>query len=452
MPQLTEVAINPDIPAHFEGVKANQRAVNLNADWWRNFHLPELSRIAKETLESNFDIAVAQAQIEQAEAAARLAGVPLLPSATLTSNVTHSKSSNFDSSRSAGEQTVHDLGLSASYEIDFWGKNRAAARAGAENLLASQYDAQIIRLSSLAAAANGYFQVLASRQRIALAQANIKDASSVLRLIQQRVAVGTATGLNVAQQQNLVDNLRASIPPLQLSASQNVSALALLTGRPPERFSAKGARLSAAHLPSIAPGLPSRLLARRPDIEAAEAQLEAASANLASARAAFFPSIQLTASGGFQSFALNTLLDPKNTFYSLAAGLTQPIFDNGKLQATFDQTLGNNHQLLANYHKVVVSAFTDVDKALASVRYLAAQEALQRRSLASARTAYDLSRKQLLEGTIDLVTLLNTQTAVYQAQDALVQTRLGRLQAVVSLYQALGGGWEGPELAKVTMQ
>ena len=226
-----------------------------------------------------------------------------------------------------------------------------------------------------------------------------------------------------------------------MSIAQNNAVLALLAGHPPERETTPSGKLNSAVIPRISPGLPSDLLLRRPDIASAEAQLRAASASLEDARAAFFPSIQLTGQGGLQSFALNTLLDPKNSFYSLAAGLTQPIFDGGRLQGGFEQAKGRQDELVATYHKSVISGFSDVEKALASIKYLAEQEVLQRQSLASSQRAYELSEQRLREGTVDLVTVLNTQQTLFSVQDALVQTRLARLQAAVSLYQALGGGW-----------
>ena len=447
LPLLALAACAPDIPAQNLKIdipaayseKSNGETPAL--DWWRAFRQPELSRLMALAQSANLDIAAAIARIEQADAQARLAAAPLFPVLGGSASATNSKSSAFDARVSPPARTTHQLGLNASYELDFWGKNRASADAAEASALATRYDAETVRLSTQAALANTYFAILASRERLRLVNENLTVASRVLTLINQRLAVGTATALDQAQQESVVANLRANIPPFQQNIAQNTDVLALLTGRAAPRVHAPSGRLMAASIPHVRPGLPSDLLVRRPDIAFAEASLDASGANLAAARAAFYPSIQLTAQGGFQSLALNTLLDPKNIFTSLAAGLTQPIFDAGKLQGNFDQIKGRQDELIANYKKSVLSGFADVEKALAAQRYQSRLEGLQHASLASSQRAYELSEQRLREGTVDLVTVLNTQNTLFQVQDALVQTRLARLQAAVSLYQALGGGW-----------
>ena len=194
-------------------------------------------------------------------------------------------------------------------------------------------------------------------------------------------------------------------------------------------------------IPRVTPGLPSELLIQRPDIREAEAQLAAGNANVEAARAAFFPSIQLTGEGGYQSAALKMLFNPASAFYQIAASLTQPIFDGFRLQGLFDQQKGRQQELLQLYRLSVVSGFADVDRALIAVQETTRREELQRQALASARRAFEISETRLREGTIDLITVLNTQQTFFQAEDLLAQARLLRLQAVVSLFQALGGGW-----------
>jgi multidrug efflux system outer membrane protein len=199
--------------------------------------------------------------------------------------------------------------------------------------------------------------------------------------------------------------------------------------------------LRAIATPRVTPGLPSALLAQRPDIRQAEAYLAAANANVANARAQMLPSITLTGDGGYQRAVLRTLLRPESAFYNVAAGLTQPIFDGARLQGNLDLQKGKQDELLQNYRKAVISAFSDVENALDSIRQTALRERLQRQVVASSRRAFDISEQRLRQGTIDLVTVLQTQQTLYQAEDALAQARLARLQAIVSLYQALGGGW-----------
>ena len=195
-------------------------------------------------------------------------------------------------------------------------------------------------------------------------------------------------------------------------------------------------------IPRVTPGLPSELLAQRPDIRQAEAQLAAANANVYNARAQLLPSITLTGEGGYQSAVLKTLLRPESAFYTATAGLTQPIFEGGKLLGNLDLQKGMQDQLLQNYRKAVISAFADVDKALIAVRANGDRASVCSATWStSSRRAFNLSDQQLHAGTVNLVTLLQVEQTLFQAEDALAQARLARLQAIVSLYQALGGGW-----------
>jgi outer membrane protein TolC len=186
------------------------------------------------------------------------------------------------------------------------------------------------------------------------------------------------------------------------------------------------------------------LLVQRPDIRDAEAQLAAANANVESARAAMLPSITLTAEGGYASAALRTLLRPESAFFSVAGGLVQPLLDGWRLQGQLDFEKGRQDELLQLYRRAVVSAFGDVERALIATQQSAQREQLQREVVRSSRRAFEISETRLREGAVDLITVLNTQQALFQADDTLAQARLARLQAVVSLFQALGGGWPLP--------
>jgi outer membrane protein, multidrug efflux system len=204
----------------------------------------------------------------------------------------------------------------------------------------------------------------------------------------------------------------------------------------------KGGSLDRISPPRVTPGLPSELLTQRPDIRRQEAQLASATANVGNARAQFFPSIQLTGQGGYQSSSLVSLFQPHATFFSLVGGLTQPIFDGGRILGNFEFTKARQEELLQIYRKTVVSAFADVDNALVSIRETTRRLRLQREVVAASRRAFQLAEQQLQAGTADIVTVLNTQLTLFQAEDSLWQAELARLLAYVSMYQALGGGWE----------
>jgi len=441
-----------DIPLAYElGPKnpAVAEAALPPLDWWRGFRSKELTALIEEARTSNLDIAVAVAQIVQADAQARVAGAPLLPSVQANGQAARSQSSkttklgNGQPFVDTGFNVGNDLtaSLSASYEIDFWGKNRAALRAAEESAVASRYNREVVGLTTVVSVANTYFQVLAAQDRLRIAHENVASATRILNLIKQQFSAGTASDLNVAQQESLVNTQRASIPPLEQTLRQNIATLALLIARPPERVIVRGGSTRGIAIPRITPGLPSELVAQRPDIRQAEAQLAAANANVYNARAQFLPSIKLTGEGGYESSVLKLLFRPESVFFNVAGGLTQPIFDGGTLQGNLDLRKGQQDELLQTYRKAVISAFTDVDKALIAVRETARAERLQQDVVNSSRRAFNLSDQQLRAGTVNLITLLQVEQTLFQAEDALAQARLARLQAIIGLYQALGGGW-----------
>jgi multidrug efflux system outer membrane protein len=439
-----------DIPQTYDRASKNPamaESATPPLDWWRSFRSRELTEIIEEAREANLDIAAAVARIVQADAQARIAGAPLLPGIDLNGSATRSRSSQSTGGGSSGlssggsEQNNLSATLTASYEIDFWGKNRSALRVAEQTAVASRYDREVVGLMTVVATANAYFQVLASQDRLRVARENIASADRVLKLIQQRLNAGTASALDTAQQESLLATQRAAVPPLEQTLTQNRNALALLIARPPETVRVRGGSLRGITYPRVTPGLPSELLAQRPDIREAEAQLAAANANVENARAQMLPSITLTAEGGYQSAVLKTLLRPESALFSFGAGLTQPIFDGFRLQGNLDLTKGRQDELLQNYRKSVISGFVDVENALDGIRQTALRERLQRDVVVASQRAFDLSEQRLNQGTIDQVTLLQTQQTLFQAQDTLVQARLAHVQAIVSLYQALGGGW-----------
>jgi NodT family efflux transporter outer membrane factor (OMF) lipoprotein len=319
---------------------------------------------------------------------------------------------------------------------------RATRDASLASALYSRFDQQSVAMTTITAIANSWFSALAYQDRLAVAERNLADSEQILRAIRGRMEAGTASALDVAQQEALVAGVRAGLPNLRSNIATNLNALAVLVGQLPEQIDARPTSLIGLSLPEIAPGLPSELLARRPDVAAAEAQLQAASANIRAARAAMYPQIQLTGSGGWQSAALATVFGPTSLLANFAGSVTQTIFDNGQLQAQVDVDIGKRDELVADYHKSVVQAFTDVEDAMAQYRYTTEQEALEARAAEVAKRAADIARAQVLAGTSDIVTALQTQSTLFSDLDTLAQVRLARFQALVSLYKALGGGWQ----------
>ncbi|WP_349631560.1 efflux transporter outer membrane subunit [Bradyrhizobium tropiciagri] len=414
-------------------------------DWWRAFRSTELTQLMEEAQTVNLDIAAAVARFRQADALARQAGAALLPALNGGGQETYSRTSGSSASglTNGGREVVnYSASLSASYQLDFWGQNRDALQAAEETAVASRFDREVTALTTMTTVANAYFTVLATQDRLRTAQRNIASAERILNAIKDRFKAGTGTDLDVAQQESVLANQRALVPPLRQTLDQNINALAVLVSRPPESVRIAGGTLNAIAIPKVTPGLPSELLTQRPDIRRQEAQLASATANVGSARAQFFPSIQLTGNGGYQSQALVSLFQPHAAFFSLVGSATQPIFDGGRILGNFENAKARQDELLQTYRKTVVQSFTDVDNALVAIRETTRKLQLQRDVLSASRRAFQLAEQQLRAGTADIVTVLNTQLTLFQAEDAYSQAQLARLLAIVSLYQALGGGWE----------
>jgi NodT family efflux transporter outer membrane factor (OMF) lipoprotein len=264
--------------------------------------------------------------------------------------------------------------------------------------------------------------------------------------VSARARNGVASALDVSRQEATVLSQRAALLPLEQQERQTLAALAVLLGRPPEGFDVKAAGISDLAVPAVDPGLPAELLVRRPDLASAEAQLAASNADVSAARAALLPSIKLTGTAGLASGALLSLVSGGTTSaIGIAASLLQPIFDGGRLRGQKAIAESRERELVETYRKAILSAFVDVEQALAGASRQGQQEQLQGDVQASARESLRLAEVRYRAGADDLLTVLDAQRTLFSAQDQLAQVRLNRLQSAVGLYKALGGGWSGPE-------
>jgi outer membrane protein, multidrug efflux system len=438
--------LNLEVPATYREGGHKAPDAHLPAlDWWRGFRSGELIALMDGAQIYNLDIAVAIAQIVQADAQVGVAGAALLPSATGTAAAEQIRSAAGTAASGgtvfARTSPLYSLGLNASYMVDFWGKSRATLFAAEESATASRYNREVVTLTTIVTVANTYFQILAAQDELRVARRNLAAAERILALIKQQFAGGTASQLDLSQQEALVSTERAAIPPLEITLRQNIAALAVLVGRAPANFTVTGGSLTQIAVPRITPGMPSELLNQRPDIRQAEAQLASSNFSVEAARAAFFPQIQLTAQTGVQSAALAALFGPGAWFYTLSAGLTQPLFDGFLLESELKQAKGVQLQNLQAYRKAVLSAFADVEKALVALAQSTRQERLQAEAVANSRKAFEVSETQLRAGTVNLITVLQTQQTLLIAENTLAQVRLTKMLAASTLFQALGGGW-----------
>jgi NodT family efflux transporter outer membrane factor (OMF) lipoprotein len=430
---------SPALPESWQQQAAAQ-GIWPSVDWWRTFGSGTLNEYVSQALSGSDDIAAAVARVHEAQDQAQVAGAALYPS--LSGEFNAEQVRQFSPPDRFSNFAAFEPALTASYVLDFWGKNRATRQAAVLTAQSSLYDHETVVLTVLSGVATDYFQALEMRDRLAVAQNDLANAQAILNGFETEQSVGTGTALDVAQQAAVVAVENATIPPLQQQLRQSMNALAILLGRDPETLQFQDAGLADIHMPAVVGGLPSQLLARRPDIASAEAQLHAANADIVVARAAFFPNITLTASGGYASSTLSRVITPQSTLYSLSGNLTQSIFEGGALRGQYHYSQARYAELLADYHKSVLSALSDVENALVAVQQTGEQQRRQQDAADKAQRAFDFAQQQMRAGVTNILTVLNTETTLFTAQDELVQVKYQHLQAIVNLYQALGGGWQ----------
>ncbi|WP_053137276.1 efflux transporter outer membrane subunit [Pseudomonas sp. CMR5c] len=424
----------------------NREGQQQDPRWWARFGSPELDRLIAEARTGSHDLAAAMARVRQAQASAIVAGAPLLPSVEGSFNASRQKrmggkgSNQQDSTSSDKTTNTFDAGLSATYEVDFWGGRRAARDSALLGAQASEFDRATVELTLLSGVANNYAQLLALREQTRIAELNLANAQRVLRLVQTRYDSGSATALELAQQKSLVASQQRQVPLVQQQAEEALITLATLLGRPVQSLTLNAQPFTDLTWPDIDAGVPSELLTRRPDIASAEARLAAAQADVSVARAAMLPTVTLTARLGSSANKFDDVL--RNPFYNLASGLVAPIFNAGRLSAERDRATARQEELLETYRGAIINGFADVEKALNSIRGLDQQRQWQSEELEQAQRAFDIAQSRYQAGAADLLSVLDTQRTLYAAQDQNVQLRLSRLQSSVALYKALGGGWQ----------
>ncbi|HEY2033502.1 MAG TPA: efflux transporter outer membrane subunit [Rhizomicrobium sp.] len=447
-----------NVPSNFSAPITTDAPVWPKADWWKGFGSDELDGLIDEAQRDNLDLALAAAQVMEAKANAEIAGSILWPQLDVSGTADRTRTPPSQNIAIPGFGTPRSTNNSfsltgqASWALDIWGKAQDDLRAADEQVKASRFAKEAVALTVISGTGSTYFNVLALRERVTIAQANIDAANRVLAITQAKVTNGVSSRLDLAQQEAQVAGQKAQIPPLEEGEREARYALAILLGKLPEGFNVQAQNLDKIEAPAVRPGLPSELLRRRPDVAEAEANLAAAHANVDAARAAFFPQIGLTGSAGWASGALKSLIGPGNFAWSIGGSLLQTIFDGGNLQGQYRVSKAQQLQLVATYRKTVLTAFQDVETSLGQVASLTQQEKFLTDEVNAASEAFRISEIQYREGVTDLLTVLTAQQTLFSAQDQLVQIKLARIQADVGLYRALGGGWsEADELTTQTL-
>jgi outer membrane protein, multidrug efflux system len=442
--------LTPEItPKTFSGQIVGSEQAWPQSDWWRTFGSPELSDLIEKAHGGNRDLAVAAAGVMEARAQATIRRAVLFPQINAQAQALRSPSGRSGQSingQSYSAGNSFGLTFGASYELDLWGLSRDNLRAANEALKSARFAQQAVALAVTANVANTYFSVLALRVRIAIANEDITAINGILDTISLKVATGKSSRLDLAQEQAQMASVEAQVPMLEEQELEARVALAVLLGVPPEGFEVMTQNPDALILPVVGVGLPSELLLRRPDVAEAEANLARAHANLDAARAAFLPQFALTGNGGFASSVINTLLHGPNLAWDFGANLLQTVFDGGKLRGQKDLAQATQRELIASYQSVVLNAYADVENALGQVTNNSKAENHLGREVEAAREAFKISQLQYRQGATDLLTVLQAQQTLFSAEDQLAQTTLAHMQAVVHLFEALGGGWgESPD-------
>lgn len=415
-----------------------QEAVAPSADWWRRFGSADLDRLMAQAMVENVDLATARYQIQQARAALRSVAANRVPSLDASGSL--SRDQNLDG---GGSDSRWSGGLTLSYDLDPFGALAAEVDSAQYALVAEQYGREATRLVMESDLAALYFTVLSTRQRSAIARDNLAATEQVLDLVEARVRAGAETELELAQQRSAVAQYRAQLAALDQQHRVAMNGLAVLIGRPPGAIEVQETGLQSLILPRVATGQPSELLQRRPDLRQVEATLRASDADVAAARAAFYPtatiSLGTAVSGAFDGGV--------STLASLAAGLAAPIFDGGRRQGQFDAADARRLELLEIYRGAVLTAYRETEDAMAGVD--TGNRRVDDLAVAAdqAGYAYELSRIRYEAGAADFLTVLDAQRTKLSADDTLVQAQLSTFLSAADLFVALGGGWDVAPMA-----
>lgn len=416
--------VSAEMPVAFD--HALDGAPAGGANWWSRFGDEALPALIAEARTANHTLAAGRASVQAARAAVQRAASSLFPQASAGVSSSTDDDRGYDDYTSSGR-------LSVSWQIDLFGGNRARRDAAQARYDARQFEQHALGLSVETETAFVYFSVLALRERLRVAEANLQISERVYDIVEVRHRAGAVSRFDVAIQQAAVANARARAAGLRADLVNLESALAVLLGRPPQDFTAPNGELMAIDVPILETGPPAALLERRPDLRRAQAEIIASGADVAAAKAAFLPSLDLVAAWNQAD------LGSGGTLGSLVASLGAPLFAGGALTGQFEQASAVEAQAIAEYRQAILDALREVEVSLSALGTAGIREEQLQLARAAAEQALAVAEVRYRTGADDLTSLLDAQSTLFAASDAVVQARLDRLSAVLDLYLALGG-------------
>ena len=422
------------------------------AGWWKNFHDAELDSLISRAAQSNLDLKIAQARVREARAEYGIAVGNLWPTVDAAGSYARQRQSKNQPVLGSlpippgvpFENNVYQSGFDASWEIDVFGGKRRAVESAEAQVAAAEFGERGILITLLGEVARNYVEARGYQRQLEIAHENIQAQARVLAITQNRFTNGLATDLDVQQASTLLATTRAAVPTLETALEASTHRLGVLLGQPPEALQTELSAVAPipAAPPTVPVGLPSELLLRRPDVQQAERQLAAATANIGVAKADLFPKFYLTGFAGYQSVSASDWFSGGSRFWSAGPTVQWNIFDAGRIRANIKVQNARQEQALASYEQTTLSAFEDVENALTAY----AKEQVRRRSLEdavkSSQESLRLANQLYANGLSDFINVLDAERSLYQAQDALVQSDRTVSTDLIALYKSLGGGWD----------
>jgi len=428
-----------EVPAAWR-LGATEASRISNIAWWDQFQDPVLSDLVRTALANNKDLEIATANVDQAFAQYGIARSAQFPQ--VNGGVSAARERSSANGPLPGGRTVNDyaVNLSASFELDIWGRLRRATESARASLLASQQGKGTVVLTVVATVASGYIQLRALDRQLEIAQYTSRSLGEAARLQRVRFEEGAVPQSDYLQAESQYRDAVARVPELEREIAQQENFLSVLLGHNPGPIG-RGRDIDALLFPAVPEGLPASLLERRPDIRQAEQNLIAANANIGVARAAYFPDISLTALLGLESAQLSDLFKGPSRVWSFGAGVLQPIFNAGRIQSQVAQAEALQRQALYTYEKSIISAFQDVENALIDRTKFGQVREEQAKNVEALRRFRDLADLRYREGATIYLEVANAEQSLFNAQLAYVATQSQLFQSYANLYKAMGGGW-----------